>query len=677
MDAEFDWVAAYSGDKVFRSVYARLKKRLDALEPDDPKDPTTAPDSDDHEKDATDAADPNFYLHTDGSMRFRGSMGDRVCLPASSVKDTLYVAHDALGYFGFEKSYDRVAATYYRPGLSSLVKQYVQFCPQCLKNKTSRTKKQGDLMSIDPPSAVEPSAFKSINMDLIVNLLPSGGYDAILVIVDRCTKAAIFVPTVSSYSAEMIPELLFDNVVRSGFIPEKIITDRDPKITKYFWKTLARRLNLKHSLTAAWHALTDGAAERLNQTLETAIRAYVSPQLDNWHESLAMLEIAYNTSKNASTGMSPFDLLYVQPHNVVDRLMGITDRQLDDNLAAQDFIDLARNRLRDAREAVTKNLRLQKLYYDRRHGPIRPIQVGDFVSFRLADHPVSLVKRTKLTQQKLPPYKVLEVLANKHAVRLDIPPQIGIHPVLSVQHVDRAVDPSQDPFQRFNHVQPPAVDVAGDRWEGEIRDDKSTRSGQKRYLVHWIGWDERYDEWLPPGRIDQGMIDDWDNNRRALNGQLAQTFLTETPFQPKKSYETVIPQHGPIERPVLYISRSTKPYEQGYQATELEMTGLHWAFAKLHHYLEGSEVLIVSDHESIAGILSSSPRTIYSAGLDKVRMALMPYMDKINVVYKPGSKMQNVDPLSRTPAPAVETDAVGSSCESRDDVGREIMWFVR
>jgi hypothetical protein len=88
--------------------------------------------------------------------------------------------------------------------------------------------------------------------------------------------------------------------------------------------------------------------------------------------------------------------------------------------------------------------------------------------------------------------------------------------------------------------------------------------------VHWIGWDERYDEWLPPGRIDQGMIDDWDNNRRALNGQLAQTFLTETPFQPKRSYETVIPQHGPIERPVLYISRSTKPYEQGYQATELE-----------------------------------------------------------------------------------------------------------
>jgi hypothetical protein len=286
-----------------------------------------------------------------------------------------------------------------------------------------------------------------------VNLPASGGYDTILVIVDRCTTAGIFVPTVSSYTAESIAELLFDNVVRRGFILEKIITDRDPKITKLFWQMISRRLNLRHSVTTAWHAQTDGAAERLNQTLETAIRAYVSLQLNDWHASLPMLELAYNTAKNAVTGMSPFDLLYVQPQNVVERLLGISDRNPagTDNLQAQDFVENARNRLKDAREAVTKSLRLQKLYYDRRHGPLRPIQVGDFISIRLADHPISLVKRTKLTQQKLPPYKVLEVLANKHAVRLDIPPQVSIHPVLSIQHVDRAIDPSQDPFERSNH----------------------------------------------------------------------------------------------------------------------------------------------------------------------------------------------------------------------------------
>jgi hypothetical protein len=241
MDATFDWDVAYATDKTFRSVYARLKaKRQDTAESSDPTDAADSPDptaaaAPAEPPDPRDGSqDPNFYLHVDGSLRFRGSSGDRVCLPASSVKDALYVAHDALGHFGFEKTYDRVAATYYRPGLSSLVKQYVQFCPKCLRNKTSKSKKQGELMPIDMPSDVEPAAFRSINMDLIVNLPPSGGYDAILVVVDRCTKTAIFVPTLSNYSAEMIAELLFDNVVRRGFIPEKIITDRDPKITNSF-----------------------------------------------------------------------------------------------------------------------------------------------------------------------------------------------------------------------------------------------------------------------------------------------------------------------------------------------------------------------------------------------------------------------------------------------------------
>jgi hypothetical protein len=156
-----------------------------------------------------------------------------------------------------------------------------------------------------------------------------------------------------------------------------------------------------------------------------------------------------------------------------------------------------------------KGIRLQKIYYDRRHGPIKPIEAGDFVLIRLDQHLVALIKRMKLTQQKLPPYRVLEVLAKKHAVKLDIPPHIGIHPVISIQHVERTVDPSKDPFERSNSEEPEAVDPAGDCWEGEIVDEKTSRSGQKSYLVHWIGWSDKYDECLfKPGRMDHGMTED-------------------------------------------------------------------------------------------------------------------------------------------------------------------------
>jgi hypothetical protein len=70
------WDTAYSDDKSFRSNYAKLKDG---------------------------AEDPNFRLHSDGSMRFRGSAGERICRPATMVKDIFYVAHGVLGHFGVEK----------------------------------------------------------------------------------------------------------------------------------------------------------------------------------------------------------------------------------------------------------------------------------------------------------------------------------------------------------------------------------------------------------------------------------------------------------------------------------------------------------------------------------------------------------------------------------------------
>jgi hypothetical protein len=146
-------------------------------------------------------------------------------------------------------------------------------------------------------------------------------YYLLQVIVDRLTKTGLFIPTTSNYTAETIAELCIENVVRRGWIPDKLITDRDAKLVRSFWKKLAKRLRFDHWLTAAWHAQTDGAAERLSQTLEVAIRAYIEPRQDNWAKELPLLKLAYNTAKNAVTGFSPYELLYIQPHDHIKRLI--------------------------------------------------------------------------------------------------------------------------------------------------------------------------------------------------------------------------------------------------------------------------------------------------------------------------------------------------------------------
>jgi len=57
--------------------------------------------------------------------------------------------------------------------------------------------------------------------------------------------------------------------------------------------------------------------------------------------------------------------------------------------------------------------------------------------------------------------------------------------------------------------------------------------------------------------------------------------------------------------------------------------------------------MLVTDHASIHEVLRSSGSTQYSIRLDKFRMLLSPFLDRIQVIYHPGKEMTNVDPLSQ------------------------------
>jgi len=134
----------------------------------------------------------------------------------------------------------------------------------------------------------------------------------------------------------------------------------------------------------------------------------------------------------------------------------------------------------------------------------------------------------------------------------------------------------------------------------------------------------------------------------------------DTPF----SYEIRIPQKRETrERPVLYISRNTKDFEKSYESRERELACIVWAFIKVRHLLEGADTTLFTDHTPIREVLHSSAATQYSLRIDKFRMLLASFLDRITIHYRPGRDMTNVDPLSRaiwltsstTPQPGVDT----------------------
>jgi len=79
---------------------------------------------------------------------------------------------------------------YYWPHMRNMIKQYVKNCDICQRTKVVRHAPYG-LMK---PNDAQDRQWKSIFMDFITDVPKSKGDDAILIVIDRLTKMAHFLP---------------------------------------------------------------------------------------------------------------------------------------------------------------------------------------------------------------------------------------------------------------------------------------------------------------------------------------------------------------------------------------------------------------------------------------------------------------------------------------------------
>ena len=82
------------------------------------------------------------------------------------------------------------------------------------------------------PNSIPNKAWTHISVDFITKLSLAQGYDSILVVVDRFTKMAYFVPTTEKTMVEGLARLFRDNVWRLHRLPESIISDRGPQCSE-------------------------------------------------------------------------------------------------------------------------------------------------------------------------------------------------------------------------------------------------------------------------------------------------------------------------------------------------------------------------------------------------------------------------------------------------------------
>ena len=149
-----------------------------------------------------------------------------------------------------------------------------------------------------------------------------------MVVVDKLSKASHFIPVKTTYKVANIADIFLKKIFRLHGILKVIISDRDPKFTGNFWKSLLKGLNTTLNFSTSFHPQTDGETERVNQVLEYLLRMYVKDQPGKWEDYLHLVEFAYNNNYQASAIFSPFEILYgrkcntpISWSNPVDRLV--------------------------------------------------------------------------------------------------------------------------------------------------------------------------------------------------------------------------------------------------------------------------------------------------------------------------------------------------------------------
>jgi hypothetical protein len=119
----------------------------------------------------------------------------------------------------------------------------------CLQAKPDRSAYPGKLQPLPIPT----TSWHTISLDFVEGLPRSGSADCILVVVDKFTKFAHFIPLSHPYIVASVAQLFLSQVYRLHGFPLAVISDRDPIFTSEFWQHLFKLAGAELCMSYSYH----------------------------------------------------------------------------------------------------------------------------------------------------------------------------------------------------------------------------------------------------------------------------------------------------------------------------------------------------------------------------------------------------------------------------------------
>ena len=352
------------------------------------------------------------YIPQQRAMHVRPCM---IVMPQLYQHEILYRAQDESGHQGVGKVLARIQERHTWPGIKRDVVNHIKHCLTCQQTKHPAGNPCYPLQSINSSNFNDLVQFDHLKL-----CKTTSGNNGLLVIIDHFTKFAEAIPCAhDEYDAQTTAKIILNKWFARHGTPARMQSDNATNFTAEIAQELMKASQVTKVTSTPAHPRGNGLVERQNRTLLTLLRVYTSRRMLDWDEHIDGVLGAYNSTRHATTGFSPYMLQHGAEKSIPLSFIypEFAAREFE---SKEEFIEHLLARQQEIHELVRRNTHQaqirQKQKFDR-HLKAKAHAVGDAVW--VFCHIIPKGGTRKLLRAWRGPHKVTDVLQDGRLYVLD------------------------------------------------------------------------------------------------------------------------------------------------------------------------------------------------------------------------------------------------------------------